>query len=87
MHTEESLFDKVIAYFEGEFASVKKELTAGFLDDYRERVVTSQKISHALNLLAPYARNEWRARKLVKEGETLKKELLSAKDIISKPTP
>ncbi len=85
MQTEESLFERVIAYFEGEFASVKKELSSGFLDDYRERVVTSQKISHALNLLAPYARSEWRARKLVKEGETLKKELLSAKDIVAKP--
>jgi hypothetical protein len=86
MSLEESLFDKVIVYFENEFASVKKELEAGFLDDYRERVLTSQKIAHALNLLSPYARNEWRARKLVKDGEALKNELLSARDIVTRPS-
>lgn len=86
MYSEESLFDKVIAYFENEFASVKKELKAGFLDDYRERVLTSQKITHALNMLSPYARNEWRARKLVKDGEALKKELLSVRDIVTRPS-
>ena len=82
MVAEMNLFERVIEYFEGEFRVVRKQLELGLLDDYRERVLTSQKITYALTLLAPYVKNEWRARQLVKAGESLKSELLSVRDII-----
>lgn len=78
----EKLYETVFSYFEAEFATMREQLAEGNLDDYRERVVTSQKINEALSLLAPYVRSEWRARQLVREGEELKKQLLSVKDII-----
>jgi hypothetical protein len=83
MVNEETLYEKVIEYFDGEFRIVRKQLELGLLDDYRERVFTSQKITYALALLTPYVRNEWRARQLVKAGERLKHELLSVQDIIN----
>jgi hypothetical protein len=83
MATEsEELYEKVFSYFEREFESMRQRFEYGQLDDYKERVITSQKINEALALLAPYVRSEWRARQLVRDGEQLKKELLSVKDII-----
>jgi hypothetical protein len=83
MATEsEKLYETVFSYFEGEFTAMRERLENGQLDDYKERVITSQKINEALALLAPYVRGEWRARQLVKDGEQLKKELLSVRDII-----
>jgi hypothetical protein len=82
MEADINLYERVIDYFEGEFEVVKKQLELGLLDDYKERVLTSQKITYALSLLAPYVRSEWRARQLVKVGETLKHDLLSVRDII-----
>jgi hypothetical protein len=78
----EKLYETVFCYFEGEFNAMREKLENGQLDDYKERVITSQKINEALALLAPYVRGEWRARQLVKDGELLKKELLSVRDII-----
>jgi len=86
MENEINLYERVIDYFEIEFDIVKKQLKLGLLDDYKERVLTSQKISHALTLLAPYVRSEWRARQLIKTGESLKSELLSVRDIVGKNT-
>ena len=83
MATEsEKLYETVFSYFEDEFAAMRQKFESGQLDDYKERVITSQKINEALSLLAPYVRSEWRARQLIKTGEQLKKELLSVRDII-----
>lgn len=83
MATEsEKLYETVFCYFEDEFAAMRQKFESGLLDDYKERVITSQKINEALSLLAPYVRSEWRARQLVRSGELLKKELLSVRDII-----
>lgn len=78
----EKLYDTVFTYFEGEFHVMREKFESGLLDDYKERVIASQKINEALALLAPYVRSESRARQLVKTGEQLKKELLSVRDII-----
>jgi hypothetical protein len=83
MATEsEKLYETVFSYFEDEFDAMRQKFESGQLDDYKERVITSQKINEALSLLAPYVRSEWRARQLVRSGELLKKELLSVRDII-----
>ena len=83
MATEsEKLYETVFSYFEAEFEAMRARLENGQLDDYKERVVTSLKINEALSLLAPYVRSETRARQLVRDGEQLKKELLSVRDII-----
>ena len=83
MATEnDKLYDTVFSYFEDEFDAMRQRFESGLLDDYKERVITSQKINEALSLLAPYVRSEWRARQLVRSGEQLKKELLSVRDII-----
>ena len=84
MESETNLYERVIDYFEIEFDNVKMQLELGLLDDYKDRVLTSQKITHALTLLAPYVRSEWRARQLIKNGETLKNDLLSVRDIVGK---
>ncbi len=84
MQSETNIYERVIDYFEIEFNDVKKQLKLGLLDDYKERVLTSQKINHALTLLAPYVKSEWRARQLIKSGEALKNELLSVRDIVGK---
>ena len=88
MTTENNMYEKVITYFEAEFEEMKKRLEEGDLDDFKERVLVSQKITEALNLLSPYVRDEWRARRVVRDGEKLKKELLSVREMIrQKPLP
>ena len=88
MSVETNIYENVIKYFEAEFGEVKRKMEEGDLDDFKERVVVSQKITEALHLLSPYVRTEWRARQLVKDGEKLKKELLSVRDMIrQKPLP
>lgn len=82
INESEKLYETVFSYFESEFNAMREKLVNGQLDDYKERVVTSLKINEALSLLAPYVRSEWRARQLVRDGEQLKNELLSVKDII-----
>lgn len=82
INESEKLYETVFCYFESEFNAMREKLENGQLDDYKERVVTSLKINEALTLLAPYVRSEWRARQLVRDGEQLKNELLSVKDII-----
>lgn len=83
MATEsEKLYETVFSYFEDEFTAMRQKFESGQLDDYKERVITSQKINEALSLLAPYVRSECRARQLIRSGELLKKELLSVRDII-----
>lgn len=88
MSADTNIYENVISYFENEFGDVKRKLEEGDLDDFKERVLVSQKITEALHLLSPYVRTEWRARQLVKDGEKLKKELLSVRDMIKqKPLP
>lgn len=79
-----TFYENVFSYFESEFTTIKRDLESGNYDDYRDRVVTSQKIGEALHLLSPYVRSEWRARQLVKRGESLRSELLSARSIVNR---
>jgi hypothetical protein len=80
-----SMAERVISYFEDEFNAILGQLEGGILLDYKERVLVSRKVDEALTHLSPYVRSEWRARQVVKIGETLRKRLLSVRDIITNP--
>jgi len=84
MKDDEILHSDVLNYFTAEFRVLLERLRTGELDDYRERVLVSQKITEAVHLLSPYVRSDPRARHLVRSAEVLKKELLSVRDIIAK---
>jgi len=84
MHDDDTIHSDVLSYFTSEFGAIEERLKSGALDDYRERVLVSQKIGEAVNLLAPYVRSDPRARHLVRNGEALKKELLSVREMIVK---
>lgn len=84
MKDDEIIHSDVLNYFNSEFHALQERLRTGELDDYRERVLVSQKIAEAVNLLSPYVRSDPRARHLVRSAEVLKKELLSVRDIIVK---
>ena len=84
MKDDEIIHSDVLNYFTAEFHALQERLRTGELDDYRERVLVSQKIAEAVHLLSPYVRSDPRARHLVRSAEALKKELLSVRDIIVK---
>lgn len=84
MTEEKNVYGTVVAYFTNEFSAIKERLNAGNYKNFRERVVVSQQISEAISLLAPYARSDARTRILVRDGETLKNDLLSVRDLITK---
>lgn len=84
MHNDDSIHSDVLNYFTSEFSALEERLKSGGLDDYRERVLVSQKIGEAVHLLAPYVRSDPRARHLVRSAEALKRNLLSVREIIVK---
>ncbi|WP_054692667.1 hypothetical protein [Geotalea toluenoxydans] len=84
MTDETNVYGTVLTYFSNEFTTIKERLKTGQFENYRERVVVSQLISEAINLLAPYVRSDARTRILVRNGETLKKDLLSVRDLITR---
>lgn len=81
MKDDEIIHSDVLNYFNAEFDALEERLKTGELD-YRERVLVSRKIDEALHLLSPYVRSDPRARQLVRSAESLKKELLSAREIV-----
>jgi hypothetical protein len=81
MKDDEIIHSDVLNYFITEFDALEARLKTGELD-YKERVILSRKIDEAVHLLSPYVRSDPRARHLVRSGEALKKELLSARDIV-----
>lgn len=85
MSDDVNMADQVINYFDEEFQAITAQLDSGTLLDYKERVLVSRKIDKALSQLSPYVRSEWRARQVVKNGETLRERLLSVRDIITNP--
>jgi hypothetical protein len=82
MKDNEIIHSDVLNYFTAEFHLLQERLRTGELEDYRERVLVSRKIAEAVHLLSPYVRSDPGARHLVRNAEALKKELLSARDII-----
>ncbi|WP_243375021.1 hypothetical protein [Geotalea sp. SG265] len=87
MTDETNVYGTVLTYFSREFSAIKERLRAGQFENFRERVVVSQQIAEAINLLAPYVRSDARTRILVRDGETLKNDLLSVRDLITRKTP
>jgi hypothetical protein len=84
MKDDDTIHSDVLNYFTSEFGALEERLKSGGLDDYRERVLVSQKIGEAVNLLSPYVRSDPRARHLVRNAEALKKDLLSVREMIVK---
>jgi len=84
MKDDDTIHSDVLNYFASEFGALEERLKSGGLDDYRERVLMSQKIGEAVNLLSPYVRSDPRARHLVRNAEALKKDLLSVREMIVK---
>lgn len=81
-----TMYGTILTYFTDEFSSIKERLEHGEFANFKERVVVSQKISDAISLLSPYVRSDARTRILVRDGETLKKDLLSVRDLITRKT-
>jgi hypothetical protein len=77
-----NIYGNVLEYFSNEFNSIEEKLKSGQLEEFRERVLVSQKITDAIALLAPYARSDAQARLLVRNAEALRKDLLSVRDVI-----
>jgi hypothetical protein len=84
MNNDQVIHSDVLNYFIAEFDALEERLKSGGLDDYRERVLVSQKIAEAVHLLSPYVRSDPKARHLVRSAEALKKELLSVRNMIVK---
>ena len=84
MKDDDAIHSDVLNYFASEFGALEERLRSGGLEDYRERVLMSQKIGEAVNLLSPYVRSDPRARHLVRNAEALKKDLLSVREMIVK---
>jgi hypothetical protein len=84
MNNDDTIHSDVLNYLSAEFGVLEERLKSGGLDDYRERVLMSQKITEAVHLLSPYVRSDPRARHLVRNAEALKKDLLSVREIIVK---
>lgn len=82
MKEDEVIHSDVINYLSAEFDALEERLKTGELKDYKERVLVSRKIAEAVHLLSPYVRSDARARHLVKNAESLKKELLSVRDMM-----
>lgn len=87
MADDNNVYATVLNYFTNEFSSINDRLKRGQFDNFRERVVVSQKITDAINLLSPYVRSDAQTRLLVRNGESLKKDLLSVRDLITKQVP
>lgn len=87
MTDETNVCGTVLTFFSNEFSAIKERLKTGKFENYRERVVVSQQIAEAINLLAPYVRSDARTRILVRDGETLKNDLLSVRELITRKTP
>ncbi len=83
MADEKNVYATVLNYFTNEFTAINERLKRGQFDNYKERVVVSQKITDAINLLSPYVRSDAQTRLLVRNGESLKKDLLSVRDVIT----
>lgn len=84
MTDETNVYGTILTYFTNEFTAIKERLKQGEMENYKERVVVSQKISDAINLLSPYGRSDAKTRILVRDGEMLKRDLLSVRDLINK---
>lgn len=78
----DSLYNRVLSYFEGELSSARKRLEEGGFPNFKEQVLAARRIAEALALLAPYSRRDQRARRLTKSGEALIGELMSVREVI-----
>lgn len=77
-----TLHNRVLSYFENEIDSARKQLKAGLFESFKDQVIAGRKIAEALQFLTPYAEGDWRARRLVRSGEMLIKDLLSVRAVI-----
>lgn len=80
----DTFYNKVLSYFEGELAAARERLDSGQFTSFKDQVVAGRRLAEALALLAPYARQDQRARHLVKNGEALLRELMSVREVIRK---
>lgn len=87
MTNDTNVHGTILTYFTNEFTAIKERLQQGQFSNFKERVVVSQKIADAISLLSPYVRSDARTRILVRDGETLKKDLLSVRDLITRNPP
>ena len=87
MTDDTNVYGIILTYFTNEFSAIKERLQQGQISNFKERVIISQKISDAISLLSPYVRSDARTRILVRNGETLKKDLLSVRDLITRNSP
>lgn len=78
----DTLHNRVLGYFESEIDTTRNQLETGQFKSFKEQVIAGRKISAALEILAPYARQDQRTRRLVKIGENLIDDLLSVREVI-----
>ncbi|MRR38852.1 hypothetical protein EG829_30220 [bacterium] len=80
----DTLHNCILRYFESEIDAVRRQLDAGGFDSFKEQVIAGRKIAEALEILAPYARHDQRARQLVRSGTVIIQRLYSVREVISK---
>lgn len=78
------LYNRILSFFEAELSAARKRLEAGEFESFKEQVIAGRRITDALELLAPHARRDQRARRLVRSGEALIRELMSVREVIRK---
>lgn len=80
----DSVYNRVLSYFEEELAAARKRLETGEFATFKDQILAGRRIAEALALLSPYVRGDQRARRLVKSGEALLRELMSVREVIRK---
>lgn len=78
----DTLYNRILGYFEIELDTARKQLETGEFKSFKEQVIAGRRIAEALELLAPYARHDRRARRLVRTAENLIDDLLSVREVI-----
>lgn len=78
----DTLHTRILGYFESEIEALRNHLETGQFKSFKDQVIAGLKIAEALDLLAPYARRNHRARRLVRKGKTLINDLLSVREVI-----
>lgn len=80
----DTIYNRILGYFENEVDAARNQLETGQFKSFKDQVIAGRKISNALELLAPYVRQDKRARQLVRNGEAVIRDLLSVRQVIQK---
>lgn len=87
MQADREIHAMIFNFLKEEFDSINSSLNSGEIRSFRDKIDLSRKINGVMSALAPQARNDIRARLLVRRAERLKRELLSSRPYLEKYIP